>query len=493
MSDRHGFDRQELQVIEASLGGWMRARLPAARWFGAKARPLADVVVLDVAPLPDAGRHAFALLETRYASDAGPDVYALVVGAAEDAAADAVIGRLDTRDGPVTLVEAGGRPGGALALLRGFATSASIPTRRGGRLEYADVSEEAATTFRRADAGDAVRAVGHEQSNSSVRVGRTFVFKLIRRLDSGESPEVEIGRFLASRTSFRATAPLHGSLTYESPTGHRATVGVLQGWVDNQGDGWTYLLNALARVDRHEARADAPIADLRRLGSITADFHHALAGGDDPAFAPQQVTAGDIKSWTDGLHDRIGRVGRLLRAHSADWPPGAASLAAQFTALTVRADAIALPGGSQSGEFDAIRVHGDYHLGQTLKTRGGFVLIDFEGEPARPLVERRGKTSALKDVAGMLRSIDYARASVSPAGALTTGPMRQAFLDGYRASPFTGPARPVPVDPRAFARWLRFFELDKAVYEVEYEANNRPSWLEIPLRGVVRLLGGQVT
>jgi len=145
--------------------------------------------------------------------------------------------------------------------------------------------------------------------------------------------------------------------------------------------------------------------------------------------------------------------------------------------------------------FHKIRVHGDYHLGQTLKTADGFVLIDFEGEPSRSLAERRSKQCALKDVAGMLRSVEYAVEAVrarNPEGTqgLSTARFRSAFLDGYLSRATSVGAVFVPADRRLAAAWIAFFECERALYEVEYEANSRPAWVHIPLRGVVRSLAG---
>jgi trehalose synthase-fused probable maltokinase len=183
-------------------------------------------------------------------------------------------------------------------------------------------------------------------------------------------------------------------------------------------------------------------------------------------------------------------------AQATSLTPDAQRLSAALEAAPVRVAGLAAPLDGTAAGFSAIRIHGDFHLGQTLKTPTGFVLVDFEGEPARPVEERRQKHCALKDVAGMLRSFEYAfavagqQASSHAAAALRAAvPLREAFLEGYFAGVDRSPAAFVPRHEGARAAWLSFFELEKAVYEVEYELNNRPTWVHIPLEGLVRILG----
>jgi trehalose synthase-fused probable maltokinase len=315
-------------------------------------------------------------------------------------------------------------------------------------------------------------------------------------LEDGENPELEIGRFLATRTGFQDIPFLRGSLTYVSAHGQPATVGVLQDWIESRGDGWGHVV-ALLRQRGDESAVKALREDAFVLGRVTAHLHRALASSSvETAFAPEPTTAGDVARWRKSVVERALRATSLVERQMASWPPPVRQLGETFLERSRNLDV--LPGvRDQTGYlFQKIRVHGDYHLGQTLRTKTGFVVIDFEGEPARSRAERRAKQPALKDVAGMLRSFDYAvqvaRVDSAPrAGdASITQVLRHRFLDGYLTT--VADARPqfVPADPAAVRAWTDFFELEKALYEIEYETNNRPAWAHVPLRGLVRLMGG---
>jgi maltose alpha-D-glucosyltransferase/alpha-amylase len=359
---------------------------------------------------------------------------------------------------------------------------------RGGRLLYRDSGEATARAL-----GDvpAVHQLGVEQSNTSLRIDRTLACKLFRRLERGENPELEVGRFLAG-TSFRAMPLLRGSITYVSARGEPATIGILQDWIESRGDGWSHVVGLIRQHGEHAS--EALREDVFALGATTARFHGALATGGEPAFAPEPATRADIDAWRGQLNERLTRTIDLVAAHAPSGPELSRALGETFVALGRQLAGVALPDPEQPlSRFDKIRVHGDYHLGQTLRTETGFVLIDFEGEPARPLAERRQCQPALKDVAGMLRSFDYAaeaalsesdvrreEGSIAPA-------LRRHFLDGYRDALNQHPAEFVPASPGAADAWIDFFEIDKALYEVEYELNNRPAWVHIPLRGLVRI------
>jgi maltose alpha-D-glucosyltransferase/alpha-amylase len=343
-----------------------------------------------------------------------------------------------------------------------------------------------------------VTPLGAEQSNTSLRIGRSFLFKLFRRIEPGENPEVEVGRFLLARTAFRAMPPLEGSITYRSPSGESSTVAVLQGWIENQGDGWKYVVEALAQARASGASAVELQRDVRELGRTTARLHAALAS--DPtaeAFRPEPVTLADRAAWLDDARLQAERGIEMIRGNLSAWTGEARRLgeaviehASDVAMATSAADPTLEP------TFNRIRIHGDFHLGQTLKTAAGFVVIDFEGEPARPLARRRQKTCALKDVAGMLRSFAYAgeaagrrafdRIDRRPA---SVG-LRAPFLDGYLDESNRLGAVTIPKAPRSIAAWLAAFELEKAFYELEYEINNRPAWAPIPLRGLLDLLAG---
>jgi predicted trehalose synthase len=337
-----------------------------------------------------------------------------------------------------------------------------------------------------------VRRIGGEQSNSSVAFGDVLILKLFRRLAEGVNPEEEVTRFLTTR-AFAQAPRLHGHVEYRPGGGAPITVAVLQAQVPSARDGWEWMLAELAALHRAAegepgparlAAAAAPtLRALRRLGEVTGTLHVALASdARDEAFAPEPIGPADVAGWAAAVHTQL-RAARAAAGDAGAVPP----LPALEPAL--------------SGLLGRVRIrhHGDLHLGQTLCRGGGedFVIIDFEGEPLRPLAERRRKHAAVRDVAGMLRSIGYAAAaSLAAAGGAGPDGVRarwaeaweaaaaQAFVAGYRATTRGAPF--APVEDEAFARAVAVFEVEKAAYEVVYEASHRPDWLPIPRRGLLR-------
>ena len=282
-----------------------------------------------------------------------------------------------------------------------------------------------------------------------------------------------------------------GAVSYVDAGGEVHTVALLQDWVENEGDGWRYVVS---RLEAHLATPGAwPswAADMEALGRATARFHRASAAATgDPAFGAAPVPAAEIREWREGLARRAAAARELLALVPSPTLDARALGAHLERVATGGSPAPATP---DAGPLVGIRVHGDYHLGQTLKTPTGFILIDFEGEPARPLEERRRRHPALKDVAGMLRSFEYAMAVASgsrPEVMSRLGVelrLDRAFLDAYLDEAAGDDL--VPADPAQRDRWLRFFLIDKAVYELEYELNNRPAWASIPAQAIARLLG----
>jgi trehalose synthase-fused probable maltokinase len=252
------------------------------------------------------------------------------------------------------------------------------------------------------------------------------------------------------------------------------------------------VVTSLERALREDSSLTPLATSLGTLGAITAELHVALAAGrDEAAFAPEAVTPDDVQQWSDTVRAHAARLVEIIAADHSRWPPPAAALGGavleQRDRLAARVEALAASCDPRS--VRKIRIHGDYHLGQTLKTAGGFTLIDFEGEPSKPLDERRRKHCALKDVAGLLRSLDYAEATVAAGRSVpaeTGHVLRTAFLDGYYAD--SRLAAFLPGAREAGANLLSLFELEKTLYEVEYELNNRPDWLHIPLGAVRRYL-----
>jgi len=478
-----------MHELEDALPRLLPSFLERQRWFGGKDRTIVACDVEDVAHLSRDPDIALVVSGVSYA-DGGRERYSLLLTILADTRGLPVVGRL--RPAGNWIVEAAADAAVSRVLLRGFAAAGVIPTRNGGQLRFGDIGEAAPRLL----AQDALPIIplGTEQSNTSLRVGGAFAFKLFRRLENGENPELEVCRFLTTHTSFRAMPTLEGSLTYLSPRDESSTLGVIEAWIDNEGDGWRYVLAALSDCLRTGSLPPNLVRDMTSLGSTTADLHAALESGVDvDAFAPVPVLQRDIDSWSAAVRDRAARAVTLIESRLESWAAEPRGLGASILARAPFPSSIASPPDlAVTGPFDKIRVHGDYHLGQTLKTPGGFAIIDFEGEPARPLAERRQKLCALKDVAGMLRSIDYAIDTVSEgqsaADWLRSLGVREAFLEGYLHTAVSRGATSIPGNPRAVDAWLTFFELEKTLYELDYELNNRPAWVHIPLRGIRRAL-----
>lgn len=479
--------------LETELPRLLPAFLQTQRWFGGKAREIHAVGVEDAVWL-GAARHDSALIivELRY-TDCVAERYAMLLGFVEDVAGLPVVGRVEHSALRTWVVEAAADPRAALALLGGFASPMEIPMMRGGRLRYGDAGAAAELGVARAAAAGSITSLGAEQSNTTLRLDSTLVFKLFRRLHSGENPELEVGRFLASRTTFRAMAMLRGSVTYVPARGEPSTLGVLQDWIKSNGDGWTHVIRQLRESTPQASKSLQ--RDLSALGATTADFHAALATDTtDRAFAPEPVTATDLQTWRASFLERATLTFSLVERSMHGWTEDNRRIGETLLNLKSRAPAF-VSARMLSRGFDKIRIHGDYHLGQVLKTSDGFAVIDFEGEPGRPFAERKLKHCALKDVAGMIRSFSYAvnsalgpESSDGPNDTMSVEHLRKAFLDGYLTSAPTHDAALLPGDRRAIDAWIDFFEMEKALYEIEYEINSRPTWVGIPLRGIVRIL-----
>jgi trehalose synthase-fused probable maltokinase len=420
------------------------AHVTGQRWFASKARVPTNLRVVDSA-VPAAGL-AVSLVEVGY----GPgthETYQLVLGGAgapRDALADPALAAELVR-----LIREGGAVAGAE-----------------GTLEFRPAGEIG-------EPGPG-RPVGTEQSNSSVVFGEELILKVFRRLEPGVNPELELLRFLGER-GFPHVAPLLGSYQY---TGRpvEATLGVLQRFVAGGADGFELALDELG------SDPDRFLGRLRRLGEVTGALHSALASdAADPGFCPEEPSAESLALLTADVDEQIERL-------FSELPPLDALAPIAGRGEDVRALLGQLTHVGAAGKV--IRCHGDLHLQQTLCAGDDWVLIDFEGEPARPLHERRHKRSPLRDVAGMLRSFAYA----ASASALLRGveapegweeSARGEFLAGYLE---TVEPTLLPPGQAGIERLLSVFELEKAVYELRYELNNRPDWVPIPVAGIVRLL-----
>ncbi len=403
--------------------------LPGRRWFSAKGRTPDAVEVTQVA---DLGQGLFiAVIDVRLPGEAQPWRYQLPVGIRRDA------------DDPIVLLDAGpavDATGEPELMAHLFALLAAGGERDGVRF----VPERALEPV-----GPA-RLLGAEQSNTSVVFGDTYILKIVRRLFDGVNPEAEVARALGP---IPALAPLAGTIEYGG-----ATLAVMQGFAAGSVSGWD-LAGAPGFVERMGA-----------LGEAVAQTHVALAD----AFGSAPLTEPDLADLTVRMRERLARV-------AADVP----ELAELVPALSAR---LADVGAAASAADRTQRVHGDLHLGQVLATDEGWLIIDFEGEPGTPISERAAWDSPLRDVAGVLRSIGYAASrtpdgtgvdAASPVPAWAAAAERE-FLAGYRR------CSDVPMD----SALLTAYQIDKAVYEVDYEVRNRPEWVGVPLRGLRAFAAG---
>jgi predicted trehalose synthase len=413
-----------------ALGGWIAGQ----RWFAGKSGRIVAVACEDGVRV---GPGTLWIARVRLA-DGRDDRYALPL-----------------LDGPAP-ADALDDPGFCRALLDLIASQARRPGAHG---------ELVGTRTRAFPAGLAAEAparrLAGEQSNTSVIFGEALIVKHFRRLAAGVNPDVEVTGFLTERTSFRATPRLAGSLEYRDAAG-AWTLAMAQELVGNARDGWRWLLGRLAA-------GDAALGPLATLGRRTAELHLALASDPlEPAFAPEPITASDVAAWTAAVQRQLDAAQAALGGRLPDGVPDRVD-AAGLAALVGTA---------------RLRHHGDFHLGQTLAVRDGedFAIIDFEGEPLRPLAERRQKHTPLRDVAGLLRSLGYAAAS-APVAPGWEAAAREAFVAAYRAT--AGAAPFLPASEAALRRALAVLEVEKAAYEIVYEANNRPDWVAIPVRGLV--------
>ena len=370
----------------------------------------------------------------------------------------------------------------------------------------------------------AVHPVGAEQSNTSLRLDRRFILKSLRRPSAGPNPEFEVTHFLATRTSFTHTPGLAGWMDHVDAQGARATVAVLQPWVEHEGDGWSWVrmsLQALAEQLSREPHPQGPDGIEVRLRELTGDVAEGLRelgrGDRDPARRPRlrsvrpRLRAGSDhgrrrRAWRAAIETDWARTVALVEARRESWPADiAGSLAALAAAgQGLRAHTAALDVLPEA-RVHRIRDHGDYHLGQVLRVHGSFLVIDFEGEPARPLPERRARHAALRDVAGMLRSFGYAARSVRreqpEADRATLAPWLDAwerltgdaFRRGYLGAVGESPVRLVPPGDQDVRAVTAVFELEKALYELRYELGHRPDWVDIPLAALSRLVPPALT
>ncbi len=505
--------------------------LARQRWFGGKARPVRSLEVLDIVPVEDILAAGIVLVRVSYA-DKLTETYSLPYALATER--NAPLGRqvpaveLELQGRRVKLEDALWDKRFCLRLLRAIERS---ETWAGATSKIILKPGRAFSGIRTSERGNFDPFVLRgEQSNTSVVYGDRLILKFFRRLEPGVNPDLEIGAFLTEKTSFRHTPRLAGSCECQLAEGSPYCLGILQEFVPNQGDAWKYTLAEIhafferargVEFLRAEARGTNPPREIRDLmGSYfedaallarrTAELHAALASStNDPAFVPEPFTAGTRDALIRSMADLASRVFALLRERGPSL-----SLRVRRDAENVLAAERAVQNKFQALDkmnldFMRVRIHGDYHLGQVLRAGNDFVIIDFEGEPARSLSERRVKRSPLQDVAGMVRSFHYAAltglANCAPAGggapaaddrmesfarlwfASVSARFIASYFDATTAAPF------IPREPEARQSLLECFLLEKAVYELGYELNNRPDWVRLPLAGILDLMGGSGT
>ena len=533
------FDAQFLDRLRDAVATQLPAFLLTQRWFGAKARQIHSVQLADCIPisLPHATA-LVALAAVQYAE--GPAetyILPLLLAPAHSQSVRSLGTRVLGVPGPgstedIILTDAFEDSEFLSCLLTAIRSGVSYL----GSLGELQAKPAGALDGLLASSGERLsgRLMKAEQSNTSIVFGEALMLKFFRRLAGGTNPDLEIGLFLTNKAHFANVPPLGGALEYRTREGKGMTVGILQGFVANRGDAWRHTLAALnhflgeclARfqetgVDGPEGSAfrskgqlpddlSRPLSDqlesIALLGRRTAELHLALASGESGSdFCPEPFTAAFRESLKGSIHDLVVHNFGLLRTKVSSLPEATQSVAAE--ALELEDDLLLACHSVLERDIQAtrIRIHGDYHLGQLLFTGTDYFIIDFEGEPARPLAERRAKRSPLQDVAGMLRSFHYAARSAfvsseEQAGQgdesgvflerLTDHWQRLAssrFLEEYRNT--AQGASFLPTDGHEFENLLRLHLLEKAVYELGYELNNRPDWLVIPLHGILEVAG----
>ena len=371
-----------------------------------------------------------------------------------------------------------------------------------------------------------------EQTNTSIRFHDNLLLKLYRRIENGVSPEVEMCSALSERTTFNNLPAYLGSMNYEQNRTRTYSIGILQNYVPNEGDAWQlslgqvkrYYDEVLTKINTgialpqlpalsgdpvqipsvmHELIGEAYLGMIEKLAERTADMHLALASLDnEPAFAPEQFTTLYQRSIYQAMCEQVKRTVILIREVMPTLPVEQQKLCALFLQNQKAILQQFTPIRMEKIDTLKIRIHGDYHLGQVLFTGKDFVIIDFEGEPARPISERKIKRSVFRDISGMLRSFNYAAfnllkqnqsvfrneecLALEPWGDLWSFYVGQHFLDTYFEK--TRGSNIVPEEPNQREHLMRAYLMNKAVYELNYELNNRPEWAGIPLRGILKLL-----
>jgi maltose alpha-D-glucosyltransferase/alpha-amylase len=509
-----GATPENVRLLESEvLPSWLVRR----RWFASKDQKLNAVRLAALTTIPEAG-FAFTEIEADVGNHTERYVLPIAITWGTDTSnplfMQLALARVRRARNIGHLTDAFALPQFAYGIMRKLRARAVVPT-----VQKSEICFVPTARFDELDLGEQpeIRWLAAEQSNSSLVVADTIVLKLVRRLLNGVHPEAEMSRYL-TQLGYANTAPLYGEVVRVDPQGVPHTLCILQGFIDNQGDAWNWALDYLRRVidelalavDGGDAEQDRINEEEALLGYQTfvgiigrrlGELHVTLASpSDDAAFAPEAADAAQVRAWVDGTQSMLASALDVLTKNLDHLTDDTLLLArsildrrellVEAVEHLVKPDAHAL----------RTRIHGDFHLGQVLVSQGDAFLIDFEGEPARELDERRAKSSPLRDVAGLLRSLSYASAaaqSTTEAAPQPTADRKRAlferfrghaaetFLAEYRAA--TGQASQPLVAPADEQALLDLFLIEKAAYEIRYEAANRPAWLGLPVRGLAAL------
>jgi maltose alpha-D-glucosyltransferase / alpha-amylase len=533
-------------ALETALLGYLQDQ----RWFGGKARQIKSTTFAEIVPLSANSTEAcLTQVQVEYTEE-DPELYILPLAFASGEQADRV--RKSSSAcvlAEVTIKQKMGERRGIIydAIYdRNFCKSLVDMIARKRRLR-GSVGEFASSSMRAGKDSSApgvaeleVSSVRAEQSNSSIVFGDQLILKLFRRVEAGVNPELELGRFLTDKVGFNHTPPVVGSIEYKSHKGEPAAVGILQKYVPNEGDAWRQTLDSMSQYfDRVVTRSPDEMRDLLTpmpfvhrlhnaeippiageligpylenvilLGRRTAEMHVALASdGSDPDFAPEPFSVLYQRSLYQSMRNHSGQMFQLLRNNLKNLRGTMLDQALKMLDLQNEVLSRFRTVLSKKIAAKRNRIHGDYHLGQVLYTGRDYVIIDFEGEPARPLTERRIKRSPIRDVAGMLRSFHYAAytslfghlgsamvrpedmANLEPWARLWNIWVCKTFLESYIEH--ATPGGFLPADREEVDILLNIYLLEKALYELGYELNNRPDWIHIPLTGILQLLEAPV-
>jgi maltose alpha-D-glucosyltransferase / alpha-amylase len=492
--------------------------LKRQRWYTAKAEPLNRATLADHALLQADGKQWLLALADMQGPAEAPRYFLPLAIAFEDneeersrALGAVAVAKVRQQASMGVLADAMGDESFCRALVQAMGQGTDLPT-EAGRLHFQRGAAYAAV------AGDALRGSTAlrrltASSNSISLLGDRLFIKAYRHLRRGINPELEMGRFLTDVAGYRHCVPVAGSLEYRANDGGVWTLALLQPQVPNQGDAWELTVDQLSRLletqghttgELHDAMAGM-VERARLLARCVAELHLALTRSTgDAAFDPEPVSAADLQHWSQQVQADCQRSLQLMSQRSGGWAEPLASQAS----LVAQAGPVLQGRAAQAahlapGDLLKTRLHGDLHLGQVLVSQDDFLLTDFEGEPQRTLDERRAKHCALRDVAGMLRSFDYARHTglhqvaqnavdierLAPLAREWTTRLRIAFLQSYGEVVVQGGLYPSAEAFAATQPLIDLFEIEKALYELRYEMDNRPDWVVVPLAGLAALAG----